>query len=289
MVLVFVIAGAVLIGIAVSLIYGRVRWRRSTSDLHAKLRASRQRASSTTVDLRETEGLPSPVARYFRTALRDGQPIIETMAAKQTGWFNMSEHGEAWKPFTATQQVVTRSRGFVWDARVKVAPGLVAFVWDAYVAGSGILWGTILGLRTVVHAEGNELSEGQLLRFLAEAPWYPTALLPSQGIRWEPVDARSAKATIDDCGLTVSVVFEFGDDGLPTSFSVEERGRLVDGASISTPWQGDYRGYQPESGMLIPREGEVRWAPIEEPAQPYWRGRMTSLSYEPGLDGPRAL
>ena len=40
------------------------------------------------------------------------------------------------------------------------------------------------------------MAEGELMRFLAEAAWYPTALLPSQGVRWQGADERSAFATL---------------------------------------------------------------------------------------------
>ena len=37
-----------------------------------------------------------------------------------------------------------------------------------------------------------EVAQGELMRFFAEAAWYPTALLPSQGVRWQAVDDTSA-------------------------------------------------------------------------------------------------
>ena len=48
--------------------------------------------------------------------------------------------------------------------------------------------GAVLGLVMVVHmADTPEMARGELMRFFAEAAWYPTALLPSQGVagrRW---------------------------------------------------------------------------------------------------------
>ena len=54
-------------------------------------------------------------------------------------------------------------------------------VHDAYVAGDGLLHGAVLGLVSVVAVDNTtELARGELIRFFAEAVWYPTALLPSQ-------------------------------------------------------------------------------------------------------------
>jgi hypothetical protein len=41
------------------------------------------------------------------------------------------------------------------------------------------------------------MDEGELSRYLAEAPWYPTALLPAAGIEWEPVDDSAARSKGD--------------------------------------------------------------------------------------------
>ncbi|HUG25440.1 DUF6920 family protein [Piscinibacter sp.] len=50
-------------------------------------------------------------------------------------------------------------------------------------------------------------------RFFAEMAWYPTALLPSQGVRREAIDDRSANATIVDGRLTLTLVFRFNASG----------------------------------------------------------------------------
>jgi hypothetical protein len=59
--------------------------------------------------------------------------------------------------------------------------GLPVRVHDAYVTGEGILHASLLGLFSLVDMRGGgNLAEGELMRFFAEAAWYPTALLPTQ-------------------------------------------------------------------------------------------------------------
>jgi hypothetical protein len=43
------------------------------------------------------------------------------------------------------------------------------------------------------------------MRFLAEAPWYPTTLLPGQGVRWKAIDDSTASATIQDGDTRVTL------------------------------------------------------------------------------------
>lgn len=49
------------------------------------------------------------------------------------------------------------------------------------------------------------LSRGALQRYLAEAVWFPTALLPREGLKWTAVDDSTALATLTDSGITVSL------------------------------------------------------------------------------------
>lgn len=262
------------------LAWGAVRWDRSTEALRARLEAARMPHAIKTFDERELEGLPAPVQKFFRAALTLGQPIVAAASVSHAGTFNMSATGESWKPFTSAQRVVTSRPGFVWDGRVSMFPGLRVHVHDAYVAGEGILHPAIAGVFTLMVMRGTpEVAHGELMRFLAEAAWYPTALLPSQGVVWEPVDDRSARVTMMDGALSLTMTFRFNDAGLIESARAESRGRTVGDQVIQTPWEGRWSDYAERDGMRVPLTGEVAWL---TPAgrMPYWRGRIERLTYE---------
>src|SRR3712207_3575301 len=94
-------------------------------------------------------------------------------------------------------------------------PGVPVRVHDAYVAGEGVLRASLLGLFPVVDMKGmGEVARGELMRFFAEAAWYPTALLPSQGVRWEAVNGRSAYATLTEDDISITMLFTFNERGL---------------------------------------------------------------------------
>jgi len=273
-----VILGLLVI-ITVALLYGMSRWQSSTREMHEKLEAARLPIEPRVYDSTELNGLPAPVQRYFRAVLKDGQPMVLAVSVEHTGTFNMSETGEQWRSFTSTQRVITRRPGFDWEARVAMMPGLTVRVHDAYIAGEGILHASLFGLVSLVNLRGtHEVAQGELMRFFAEAAWYPTALLPSQGVQWEPVDDASAKATLKDDETTLTMLFRFNENGLIESVRAEDRGRTVAGEVTPTPWEGRWSNYELRDGMLIPLEGEVAWRLPEGP-KPYWRGGITRLSY----------
>lgn len=274
------IALGVTVIVAIALGYGSIRWQSATKEMHAKLESARLPIGAKAYSPNELIGLPAPVQRYFRAVLKDGQPMVEAVSVDHTGTFNMSESGEQWKPFTSTQRVITQRPGFDWEGRIKMMPGLTVRVHDAYIAGEGILHATLFGLLSLVNLHGTlDVAQGELMRFFAEAAWYPTALLPSQGVRWEEVDDTSAKATLRDCEITLTMLFRFNENNLIESVRAEARGRTVGGKVIATPWEGRWKQYELRDGMHIPLNGEVVWMLPEGP-KPYWRGHITSLTYE---------
>ena len=272
-------------GLAVALVtvwgLGQWRWSSKTQALLQRLEAARVNTPPERFDPRELEGLPEPVARHLRQVLPAGTPIIRAADVAHTGTFNMSPTGEQWKPFTSRQRVVTRRPGFVWDGRVAMAPGLAVHVHDAYVAGEGMLEPAILGLFTLMKLrDRGEVARGELMRFIAEAAWYPTALLPSQGMRWEAIDDQSARATLIDGEVRLTMTFHFGADGLIDTIRAEDRGRTVGDRIIPTPWEGRMFDYQRRDGLLVPMQGEVAWL-TPEGRMPYWRGNITKIAYHP--------
>jgi hypothetical protein len=137
-------------------------------------------------DASEIDGLPAPVQRYFRAVIKDGQPIVTATTIHMAGTFNMSTAGEQWRPFTSRQRVTTRRPGFLWDARIAMVPGVRVHVFDSNIVGKGRLHAAIQGLFNVADMHGGgEIARGEFMRYFAEAAWYPTALLPSQGVTWE--------------------------------------------------------------------------------------------------------
>lgn len=266
--------------------YGRRRWAGTVQALQSSLEAGRidgrrgGHSPPTRYDPRELEGLPAPVQRYFRTVLKDGQPIITAVTIDLAGSFNMSPTGEQWKAFTSRQRVTTRRPGFLWDASISMLPGVRVRVVDSYIVGRGLLQAAIQGLFTMAYMRGEgDIARGEFMRWFAEVPWYPTALLPSQGVRWEPVDEHSANATVVDGPLSLTLLFRFNEAGLIGSFRAEARGGMVGKKMVMAPWEGIWSNYQERDGVQVPFTGEVAWV-RPDGRKPYFVGTVTSLRFE---------
>ena len=279
---VLALAALVLVALAAGVHrFGTRRWRQATEALGGRLAAARTVPTPGVVNLeQELATLPLPVQRYFRRVLNDGQPFVTSAYLEHKGRFNMGETAQQWKPFRSRQWTSTRRPGFIWDGEISFAPGVAVRVHDAYIAGEGILHAALLGLLSVAELCGTpEVARGELMRYLAEAPLVPTALLPSQGVRWAAVNEASADATLTDGGLSLTLRFSFDAQGLVDTVGTANRGRMVGGRIVETAWQGRWRGYERRGGMLVPTEGEVAWL-LPDGAQPYWRGRLQRIDYE---------
>lgn len=264
-------------------LWGHSRWLKKTQGLVHALEqgAAAPAARSQRYDDSELATLPPVVRRYLSQVLNPNQPLVRKLYLEQSGTFNRSSTPpEIWDPFTAKQLVVTKRPGFVWDASILMLPGVSVRVVDAYVAGVGTLQPSVIGLFDLGGMQGTgEIARGELIRYMAESVWYPTALLPSQGMQWKAVDANTAQATFTDGPITVSLLFSFNASGLVERISSTERSALVDGSMVSMPWEVRLSHYQAHSGMLVPQQAEVAWlAPAGR--LPYWRGKIEKLDYE---------
>ena len=216
--------------------------------------------------------------------LKDGQPIIAAVTVELAGTFNLSTTGQqpasSGSPSHRGNGSSTCRPGFLWDAQVSMLLGVAVRVVDATIAGEGLLRAAVLGLFTVTGLHGGgEIARGELMRFFAETAWYPTALLPSQGVRWEAVDDRSANAMIVDGPRTLTLLFSFNDSGLIPSARAEARGAMVGKEMVMVPWEGSWSNYKVRDGMMVPFTGEAAWL-RPQGRRPYFRGGITSLTYE---------
>ena len=97
------------------------------------------------------------------------------MHISQIGTLRTDPKSERWMSFSAEHFVVPPATGFVWDARVNVAPLVHVRVRDSLIEGRGAGLVSFLSAFTVGGDAGTpEMNSGSLHRFLAEAVWYPT-------------------------------------------------------------------------------------------------------------------
>lgn len=262
---------------------GSTKWNDKTSELVEELRQPKSLPEAgRTVNFKDFKGLPAPVARYFRLVLKDGQPLISRARITHQGRFNLNGKENGWSSFKSTQHYSTNPPGFIWDASITMAPLINVWVRDAYLRGAGSIQAKVLSVVPVAEEHDKpELNAGSLMRYLAEAVWLPTALLPTEsgGVKWKAIDQNTALATLSDGETTISLEFRFNEKGEISGVYSAERFRDVKGKYELAAWAGKFWNYEERNGMRIPIQGEVEWQ-LASGNLPYWKGRIMEVEYD---------
>ncbi len=212
------------------------------------------------------EELPEPVQRYFRYSLTENQSFISYVRLLHRGEFRPKD---SWVNIKGEEYFTTQKPGFIWIGKTALF-----LAKDSYIGGIGNLKVKLLSLIKIVDGKGEEFNQGELLRWLGEAPLFPTALLPSDNLRWEPIDSNSAKAILTDHNITVESVFFFNEEGQITQFKSK---RYYE--TTLENWTGYYRDYREIKGMRIPFDVEVEWN-LESGDYKYVKFKIESIEYD---------
>lgn len=130
--------------------YGNHRWQAETASLHERMAETSGRIAAPVFAPQALHDLPDQIQRYFKRVIGEGRARYGAAHIVHEGTFNMGESDAQWRPFQSTQRVNLSGPGFVWDARIRMAPLMNVHVHDAYVAGEGILTAKLFGLITVM-------------------------------------------------------------------------------------------------------------------------------------------
>jgi hypothetical protein len=221
-----------------------------------------------------------PAIRAFAEANRRG-PAPEARALRLMQDLEFRRGPDApWSPMTAVQHIGLGSSAFVWVARGpgRLAPGVA--VIDAYVGGAGGLRANLLGSVPVARAAGPVTDRAEAMRYLAELPWAPDAILGNPEVAWSEAGAREIDAALETRAGRVSVRFALDAAGDIVEMSAQRPDLAPDGTETARAWRGRFSGYDWVGDRRIPTLGEVGY--VDGGAYwAYFRGRVSALERLP--------
>lgn len=275
----FVVAfGCLLCGAAaIVALVGRRRFRgRVTADVTALFSDAGVSIGSNQRNAR-WDGLPEPVRRYLRYAIREGASAIRTVRLKHDGFFRTTPE-QRWFPIEGEQYFTVARPGFVWNASIRPAPLVWIEARDRLVSGRGNMLVKLVSTFSIADAVGPEIDQGSRLRWLAECAWFPYAFV-GVDVQWEQIDAHSARARLRCDGLPVGALVEVDDEGKLTKLRADRYRDVGGGRSVLTPWTGRYFDYREYNGFRVPSSVEAGWE-LEKELFLYVRFRVTVLEYD---------
>ena len=197
---------------------------------------------------------------------------------------SFEQSGQMWQSpgkksmdFIARQTVRLDAPAFLW--RAATGPPLSVVVADYFVAGTGGLEVMLLGAFPLARIVGGpSVNKGETLRYLAELPWNPDAILANTALDWTIVDAKTIKVATGSGAERGEVTFDLDENGLIVCASSPSRAYTEkDGRMTTHPWHGRFWNYQRIGARYIPVQGEVSWT-LDVGDFVYWRGRLLSWS-----------
>jgi hypothetical protein len=169
---------------------GRVSFRRRVAGEIDHLFAAGRATQPGVITEAELAGLPSRSSGGCGTRGSSAGEHLTTVRLKQEGMLRLGNRG--WFPFRAEQYYTTEPPGFVWTTSIAMAPLVSVIGRDRYVDGTGEHRDASARVIPVASDRGPDMDRGALLRYLNEVMWFPAGAL-SPYIRWEPIDASSAR------------------------------------------------------------------------------------------------
>ncbi len=244
----------VLLLVPVLIGFGRWQFSRQVDANLAQLAEHVPRRTRQIVRAEDIDDLPPVVAAWLTRAGVIGRPRVRAIHVSQHGKMQQSP-GSKWMSFRAEQWFAVPEPAFLWVVEVDARFGLSMAGRDYYVDGKGSMRIELVSLIPVVDASGPKLDQGTLVRFLAETMWFPSAALEPY-IRWEPLDARSARATMRYCDVEATGVFRFDDAGDVIGF---EAPRYRDAVLEDWILDNDTAAFKQLDGVRIPTRSTITW------------------------------
>ncbi|WP_439585615.1 DUF6544 family protein [Dyadobacter bucti] len=251
---------------------GRLNLYLKFTDEVAQLFSDSKDISSQTFTAKQLDGLPDPVQKYFRHVLKEGQPYISNVHLVHNGLFK-TDLKKDWIKISGEEYFTASKPGFVWKGKTAMFTAR-----DMFINGRGRLIVSLFSLFTIQNQTGEKYDKGELMRWLGESVCFPTNLLPSQHLRWLPIDDNSAKLEFDYGDLAVSFTVIF--DAQHQIAELRTLRHMGDGPR--QPWVTKVSHYKSWNGVLIPTVLEAGWE-IEKKYLPYARFAIQELTYNEGF------
>lgn len=117
------------------------------------------------------------------------------------------------------------------------------------------------------------LVRGELMRYLAELPWAPDAILHNTQLRWRKDSPNTLAVSAGSEQTASEVVLSLDNDGRIEGAFAADRPRSATAPILPTPWRGRFSDYRLHNGRWLPYAGEVGWE-IDGKEIVYWQGRI---------------
>lgn len=223
----------------------------------AHLRRLEERLAGAPAILRARDDLPPEVIALAERQGAQRDNLASAVRFEQTGVMRSSPEGKEMR-FAAYQTIAAVEPGFMW--RATFAPAGLVVVADYFVDGRGGLEVRMAGAFAVATIiDGDAIAKGELMRYLAELPWHPDAIMCNRALDWQVLDPSTIKVAAGEGKARAEVTLFIDANGFVSAIEARDRPQFTDGVFVERPWRGRFWEYRQAGGRITPAQAEIAW------------------------------
>ncbi len=206
-----------------------------------------------TFDPATVSELPEPARRYFNYMIEPGAPLHAVVELGMTGQIGLgTKESPNYRSMNA-RQILAPPNGLVWLLESGPLSGS-----DSALPGQSWTRFWLFGLLPIVRVSDSDHRRSAFGRVVAEAAfWAPASLLPGEHVRWEAVDADSARAVVEFGSLSQAVEITVSESGAPTRVQIERWSNVnADKEYREQPFGGEPSAFRDFGGYCLPTRVE---------------------------------
>ncbi len=209
------------------------------------------------LDSNDISSLPPIVQNWLEYSGVVGKPLISNLYLTQELHLKSNPEQKEWNNGDAEQYFTVQPPAFNWNINTETNPLMSIVGRDKFQDGKGEMLIKLLSIIPVADAKNHKkVNQAALQRYLAEIVWFPSAAI-SDYIKWENIDANSARATMEYNGTKGSGIFYFKNNGQFQKFVTS---RYKDQNDIEPMgWTVTAFKTKEWNGIKIPTECGVTW------------------------------
>ena len=212
-----------------------------------------------TITHSDFDDFPKLMKDYFATVIADSSQIPKFVTLYQTGDFKTEVHAE-WKPVTAKQYYTTEKPNFLWNSEMRASKYFWVNAVDSYLSGKGNMLIKLNSSITVADSWGIELDKSGLFRYISEAVFFPSSLLPNEKLQWSILDSNIAEIKFSDRENSVVAKLFFSEDNTIEKIETYDKYRALEEGYEKSLYTVYYSKYKMIDDLfIVPTHAEVEW------------------------------
>lgn len=207
--------------------------------------------------------LPAIVQKYLHYSCSVGKEKVLNFRAEFTGGIR-SKSSEDFMSLMSVQYNFTDNpeRIFYITAKKK---GIPAKGIHLYKDRKAIMLIKLLGLFTVVNAQGKEMNQGETVTLFNDMCFMAPASLIDRNIEWKEIDNTTVDAKFTNGDITIGATLFFSEEGKLVNFLSNDRFETADGKTyLNCPWLTPVTGYTTIKGYRLPSGAKLIYRHSDE-------------------------